>query len=680
MIERHIARALRAWLLGAPAALALACGSASAQSPAAPAASAPIPARSFYRHPDIQGARLSPYGRWLAVRTSLGGERVGIMTFDLDAKGKALETARFADADVRSLYWVNDERLVFDLVDLEGGSGDQRFDAGLYSVRPDGSGLLQLVNSYGKRYIGAPAGRLREALHSDHKLIDVPIGNGSEVIVGEYKFDGLYDLVSVLPKRLDVENLSTSSLAYGAPPNARGWWFDPKGEPRVVRSVDGPDTVISWRAPGQDEWKEIGRFKRLKEAFEPFFVDAGGVLYVTTTDGPDGTAVLRRFDFKTGKPSADKLMSTPGFDFSGWIVIDPNSGKAVGVRVETDAETTVWFDANMKALQAKVDARLPGRINRISCRRCGDRNAVVLIYSFSDQDPGRYWIYRPDGEQWQPAGATRKDIDPARMATLDFHRIKARDGMAFPVWVTTPPKSAIKRTPPPAVVLVHGGPWVRGGHWAWNDDAQFLASRGYVVIEPEYRGSMGYGEKLFRAGDKQWGTTMQDDVADAVQWAAAKGLIDPKRVCIAGASYGGYATLMSLARHPELYRCGIAWAAVTDPRLMFSFSWLSDISEEWKKYGMRELIGDPDTDAAMLKAAAPTEQAARIKAPVLLAFGETDRRVPLEHGTTMRDALRAAGNDPEWVTYPDEGHGWLRVETRVDFANRVERFLAKNLQ
>lgn len=680
MIERHIARALRAWLLGAPAALALACGSASAQSPAAPAASAPIPARSFYRHPDIQGARLSPSGRWLAVRTSLGGERVGIMTFDLDAKGKALETARFADADVRSLYWVNDERLVFDLVDLEGGSGSQRFAPGLYSVTPDGSQLLQLINSYGKRYIGAGANRMREALNANHRLLDVPIGNGNEVIVGEYIYDGLDDLVSVRPKRLDIENGSTSSLAYGAPPNARDWLFDPKGEPRAVRSVDGPNTVISWRAPGREEWVELARFAQFEEAFDPVFVDAAGVLYVTTADGPDGTNVLRRFDFKTGKPGADKLMSAPGFDFSGSIVIDPVTGKATGVRVETDAQTTVWFDPRMKALQAAVDAKLPGRINRVSCRRCSDKNAVLLVHSFSDQDPGRYWIYRPDGEQWQFVGATRKGIDPAQMATLDFHRIKARDGIEFPVWVTTPPKSALTRTPPPAVVLVHGGPWVRGGHWQWNDHAQFLASRGYVVIEPEYRGSTGFGDKLFKASFKQWGGAMQDDVADAVRWAAGKGLIDPKRVCIAGASYGGYATLMGLARYPELYRCGVAWAAVTDPRLMFSFSWLSDLPERWKKYGLRRVLGDPDADAAMLKAAAPTEQAARIKAPVLLAFGEADRRVPLEHGTTMRDALRAAGNDPEWVTYPDEGHGWLRIETRVDFANRVDRFLAKNLQ
>jgi dienelactone hydrolase len=677
MIDRHVRRLLQATALGAW--LAVSATFAQTSTPVPAPSGGRVPVESFFRHPDISSAVLSPSGRWLAVRTAHGGARVGIMTFDLQAKGKALETVRYGDADINNVYWVNDDRIVFDLVDLQGGSGDQRFAPGLYSVRPDGTELYQLIRSYGKAF-SSERGRIREALNWDHGLLKVPIGNGNEVIVGEYVRDGLGDLVSVRAKRLNVENGSTSSLSFGAPPNARSWWFDPAGEPRVVVAADGGFRTIHWRAPGQDGWVQLARFENLNMGFYPFFVDAAGVLYVTTADGPAGTDVLRRFDFKTGKPSADKLASTPGFDFRGGIVTDPLSGKAVGVRVETDAETTAWFDPRMKALQAAVDAKLQGHVNRISCRRCNEKDAVVLVHSFSDQDPGRYWIYRPDGESWQFAGATRKDIDPTQMATLDFHRIKTRDGADLPVWVTTPAKSVAAATPPAAVVLVHGGPWLRGGHWRWDDDAQFLASRGYVVVEPEFRGGTGFGDAHFRAGWKQWGGLMQDDVADAVKWAAGKGLIDPKRVCIAGASYGGYATLMGLIKHPELYRCGIAWVAVTDPRLLFAFSWLSDMSEEAKKYDLRTLIGDPDKDAAMLRAAAPVELAGRIKAPVMLAFGGVDQRVPLEHGTLMRDALRAAGNVPEWVVYPEEGHGWLRIESRVDFANRAERFLAKYLK
>jgi dipeptidyl aminopeptidase/acylaminoacyl peptidase len=173
---------------------------------------------------------------------------------------------------------------------------------------------------------------------------------------------------------------------------------------------------------------------------------------------------------------------------------------------------------------------------------------------------------------------------------------------------------------------------------------------------------------------------MQDDVDDALDWVVGQGWVDAKHVCIAGASYGGYATLMGLIRTPERYRCGVAWAAVTDPRLLFEGFWRSEISEEARLYGLPVLIGDPKEDAAALAAVSPVEQASRIKAPLLLAFGGLDRRVPLEHGTRLRSALRAAGQDPQWVVYDDEGHGWLKPENRVDFARRMEAFLAKYLK
>jgi dipeptidyl aminopeptidase/acylaminoacyl peptidase len=277
-------------------------------------------------------------------------------------------------------------------------------------------------------------------------------------------------------------------------------------------------------------------------------------------------------------------------------------------------------------------------------------------------------------------GAVRKDVDPARQATLDFHRIKTRDGRDMPVWVTLPAKHAPGAPGArAAIVLVHGGPWIRGGQWRWDAQAQFLAARGYVVIEPEFRGSTGFGRAHFEAGWKQWGGTMQDDVADAVQWAGSNKLIDPKRVCIAGASYGGYATLMGLVRHPELYRCGVAWVAVTDPRLLSEVDWINDIGKDGRQYQLPILLGDLQADAEMLKRVAPLERAGDIKAPLLMAFGRHDSRVPLYHGTRMREALKAVGREPEYIVYDDEGHGWLKVENRVDFWTRVERFLAKHL-
>jgi dipeptidyl aminopeptidase/acylaminoacyl peptidase len=222
---------------------------------------------------------------------------------------------------------------------------------------------------------------------------------------------------------------------------------------------------------------------------------------------------------------------------------------------------------------------------------------------------------------------------------------------------------------------------VRGGQWGWHPQAQFLASRGYAVLEPEYRGSTGYGFRHYRAGWKQWGRAMQDDIADGATWAIAEGIVDPRRICIAGASYGGYAALMGLINDPALYKCGINWVGVTDIKLLATGHWsfTSDMSDTYKQYGMPELVGDLVADAAQLTATSPLAQAARIKQPLLLAYGAADRRVPLYHGTQFYEAVKRTNADVEWVVYADEGHGWTVPKNRIDFWSRVEKFLDKNI-
>lgn len=207
---------------------------------------------------------------------------------------------------------------------------------------------------------------------------------------------------------------------------------------------------------------------------------------------------------------------------------------------------------------------------------------------------------------------------------------------------------------------------------------QFLASRGYAVLQPVFRGSTGFGAQHFKAGMKQWGLAMQNDVADGARWVIAQGFADPKRICIARPSYGGYAASMALVNDSDLFRCGVSWVGVTDPQLLFSVSW-SDITNESKKYGMTRLVGDPVADAALLKAVSPLEQAARIKRPLLLAYGAWDVRVPIIHGEKLRDALKPHNSKVEWLVHENEGHGWARPENRIDFWTRVEKFLAREL-
>jgi dipeptidyl aminopeptidase/acylaminoacyl peptidase len=303
----------------------------------------------------------------------------------------------------------------------------------------------------------------------------------------------------------------------------------------------------------------------------------------------------------------------------------------------------------------------------------------VLVSSYSDVQPLVYLAFNTETGKLVKIGASHDGIRADQMGRQELVRYKARDGLSIPAWITYPRGAARKNLP--MVVLVHGGPFVRGGEWGWNADAQFLASRGYLVMEPEFRGSTGYGWAHYHAGWKQWGLKMQDDVADGARWATAQGLADGTRICIAGASYGGYATLMGLVNDPGLYKCGVNWAGVTDIKLMYTGSWSaeSDASEGWKSHGMPRLVGDLHKDAAQLEATSPLAQAARIKQPLLLAYGGDDRRVPIYHGDKFRAAVQAGNPNVEWILYPTEGHGWRLPENRIDFWTRVERFLDKHI-
>jgi acetyl esterase/lipase len=662
-------------------------------------AATPPPAADFFKLPDTAWAQLSPSGQRLAMTKRIGNGRYGLVVVDLAPGGKAAGVAKFDSTDIVQVQWVGNDWLIFSAVDFKQGSAeDRRTGRGLYAVNANGTGLRRLISRHGAdvdRY-----GNISKfgALDWWHELLHVPSGPDAppdEVVVAEYFLARDGTVQNTKPFWLNVRNGFQREMSLDAPANAVRWWFDRAGDARAVKTQKGNVVTYQWRAPGAKGWRVLNTGDALSTPFQPFAVDDHGGLYVThapRSDNKDGTDVLTTFDFAQGAPATKPLVSTPGFDFDGDIVLGAD-GRLVGVRAEVDAATTVWFNSGMQQMQKLVDTLLPDRVNELTCRRCTSGERVLLVHSHSDIQPGEYWIGRPTNTaitsdsdvmnpanwHWARVGATQPQIKPLQMAGVSMQRIKARDGHELPLWAHVPagyvPGKAL-----PTVVLVHGGPWVRGGRWEWEPMAQFLASRGYLVISPEFRGSTGYGQAHFRAGWKEWGQAMQDDVADALLWAQAKGLAD-KRVCIAGASYGGYATLMGLVRHPELYRCGVAWVAVTDPLLYLEGAWgvEDDISDTGRRYELTDMVGDATKDRAALLAVSPVAQAARIRAPVLLAVGESDLRVPLAHGKRLRDAMTKAGNAPVWVSYPDEGHSWRLEATHTDFAQRVEAFLAKHL-
>jgi dipeptidyl aminopeptidase/acylaminoacyl peptidase len=408
--------------------------------------------------------------------------------------------------------------------------------------------------------------------------------------------------------------------------------------------------------------------------------DDQGRIYVSVAQ--PGGDVLKRLDPVRKVPEDQPLLTAPGFDFQGHLIRDPDGGPLLGVRATADAETTAWFEPTLAAVQKAIDTRLPDRVNRLVCRNCRRADRIVLVISYADRHPGELWLWRGEPDKpsaWRRIGVKRPAIDPNRMATVDLMRFKARDGREIPLWVTLPAEPSAAG-PAPAVLLAHGGPWMRGGQWQWDPLAQFIASRGYVVLMPEFRGSMGYGDAHFRAGFKQWGRAMQDDLADAVAWAVARKLVDPARVCIGGGSYGGYAALMGLVKQADVFRCGAAFAAVTEPFWLLREGSPDIRSNQVSAYTMPQMLGDSMADRDLLREASPLQHAARIRGPLLLGWGEEDRRVPPEHSQRMSAALKNAGIAHEAVSYEGEGHSWLKTATWVDFAGRLEKLLARELR
>jgi dipeptidyl aminopeptidase/acylaminoacyl peptidase len=259
------------------------------------------------------------------------------------------------------------------------------------------------------------------------------------------------------------------------------------------------------------------------------------------------------------------------------------------------------------------------------------------------------------------------------MRPMQTVRYRSLDGTEIPAYLTLPADGARNS---PAVVLVHGGPVVRD-RWAWNPEVQMLASRGYAVLQPQFRGSAGFGRKFEIAGYREWGRAMQDDVTAGAQWLAEQGIADPRRMCIYGGSYGGYATLWALVKTPRLFRCGASIAGISDLGLFLAGDTDIGKRETGRLYLLRT-VGNAQEDAARLDEVSPLRHAGAIEVPVLLAHGNLDRRVPIIHSERMLEALKASGKQVEWLLLRGEQHGFAHPENRELFYNALFAFLARN--
>ncbi|MEP7062725.1 MAG: prolyl oligopeptidase family serine peptidase [Betaproteobacteria bacterium] len=615
--------------------------------------------KPYFRNPDFRQVALSPSGKYLAALVPSTEGRIGIAVMSIANRDPKV-VAVVDGYDIANFSWVNDNRLVYSVYDAQSGLGEQH-GGGLFSVDREGRSTRLLAPTYKmQRDSGVMVARgmfLLRTLNdgSDDILVNVPAPRaGTDVY------------------RVNTETGRKTLESLDKPGNVMRWVADEGG--RLRGAVTDEKSLITrswWRPPGSEAWVLIGEYGLRDAQTLPVAFDGDGGMIVASNVGRD-TFALYRWDPVKKAPGIE-LAAYPRADFAAGIIYDRQKKKVVGMRYDVERAGTAWFDDDWARIQAAVDKALPDTANWIA--RGDDQN--YLVTSFSDSSPSTWYLLDAAAGKLEYLGAMRKDVDASKMPLRKAVRYPARDGLEIPAFLTLPRGGAAKNLP--LIMLVHGGPFMRGTHWQWNPEAAYLATMGYAVLEPEYRGSEGWGKKLFEAGWKQWGRAMQDDLNDGMDWLAKQGTIDPKRACIVGASYGGYAVMEGLSRDPDRWRCGVNYVGVSDIGLMFSVTWSDFSDSDYIKYAAKEMMGDPDTDAAMLKAVSPLENASRIKAPVLMAYGGSDRRVPIVHGERMRDALQKNGTPVEWVVYQEEGHGFLLEKNRFDFYGRMGDFLAKYL-
>ena len=667
------------------AVLTLAISAAFAQTPPTPTqlpgvrvtGQAMAPLADYLKLPQYANPNLSPDGRFLLVSVPVNG-RLNLAVVDMQTR-KGTAITNFRDLDVIETHWVGSERIVFSLGQANSPTGPGQFDGGgLFVVSKDGGDARQL----------APLVRESRARNQIHRQIDflrtIP-GNTNEILVtANLRSQDAEDVY-----RMDLRNGRTTLITSERPAYANDWILDNKGVPRVVRSWV-KDTYISpifYRAAEGAPWVEIARIDRLKgEAIVPLgFMADNKTLMVAANPGRDTMAVYT-FDPETrrlGELLAQHERFDMGADVSGnsvpGVITQPETDKLIGYVVNADRPITAWADEKEARTQATVDRALPGMRNTF--RRFPD-SSRLLITSYSDVQPQTFYILDEDKRTLEELFVSRPWLTKERLVEMRPFLLKTRDGLEIPSYYFLP-KGTKVGDKLPTVVHIHGGPAVRADSWARGFgylEAQVLASRGYAVILPNFRITPGFGAKIYRSGFGTIGRQMSEDHEDAVKWAIDQGIADPNRICISGASYGGYAVLRALAKTPDMFKCGVAGLVVSDLEMQIT-STAGDMAyspaavEFW-----HSIIGKDASGRTAFAENSPVNMADRIKAPVFMYAGADDIRTPLEQTNAMARALSRAGNPPKTVMIKkEEGHGFGRLENNVDLYTEMLKFLEQSI-
>ncbi|MCD4745302.1 MAG: S9 family peptidase [Bacteroidales bacterium] len=603
-----------------------------------------IPLEDFFKNPEKTAYQISPDGKYYSYMGPYEN-RMNIYVQEI-GKEETIRLTSETDRDIAGYFWPNNNQILF----LKDNGGDENYK--LYGVNIDGSDLKCFTDYEDVRT----------------KIIDELEDIPNEVIIGMNKRNPqAFD-----PYRLNIETGEMEMIAEN-PGNIQGWMFDHNGKLRIAYAItDGVNTSLLYRETEKDEWETV-LTTNFKETMAPYFFTFDNKnVYGVSNLGRDKTAIVK-FDIAKGK-EIEVLYENSDYDVEG-LYYSRKRKVLTAASYTSSKRERHFFDDETQKLFENLEKKLGDYELGISAYN--KEEDVFIVRTYSDRSLGAYYIYNKNTDKLDKIVDVSPWLDEDEMAKVEPIQYESRDGLTINGYLTLPKGYNLENAKNlPAIINPHGGPWYRDS-WGFNPEIQFLANRGYAVLQMNFRGSTGYGKKFWEISFKQWGLTMQDDITDGTNWLIEKGIADKDKIVIYGGSYGGYATLQGLVVEPELYAAGVDYVGVAN-----LFTFMKTIPPYWKPMldMIYEMVGDPVKDSIQLRATSPVFNADKITAPLFIAQGANDPRVNKDESDQMVEAMKKRGVDVEYLVKDDEGHGFRNEENRFDFYRAMEKFLERQLK
>jgi dipeptidyl aminopeptidase/acylaminoacyl peptidase len=602
-----------------------------------------IPLEDFFRNPEKTAYQISPGGTYFSFKAPYQ-DRMNIFIQQIGADSVIRLTSE-TDRDIMAYFWPNDSHILY----LKDQGGDENFR--LYGVSTDGSDPVCYTDFEGVRT----------------DIIDDLPEFPDMVIIGMNKRNPqVFD-----PYRLNLKTGEMEMLAEN-PGHIQQWIFDHEGKLRAATAiVDGINSQVLYRETETDEFVPV-LTTNFKETMSPlFFTFDNQNVYAISNLGRDKTAAVI-FDIRNGKEL--EVLYENQLNDVDYISYSRKRKVITSANYTADKRNRHFFDEVSRTVYERLQKEL-GQYE-IAITAITDEEDRLIVRTYSDKSLGAYYIFDKTADKLTKIADVSPWLDEKEMADMLPVNYTSRDGLTIHGYLTLPKGYTMETAKKlPVVVNPHGGPWARD-NWGFNPEIQFLANRGYAVFQMNFRGSTGYGKSFWEASFKKWGLEMQDDITDGTNWLIEKGIADPERLAIYGASYGGYATLMGIVKEQELYAAAVDYVGVSN-----LFTFMQTIPPYWEPYlqMMYEMVGNPVADSLQMAATSPALNADKINTPLFIAQGANDPRVNKDESDQVVAALKARGVLVEYMVKDNEGHGFYNEENRFDFYRAMEKFLSENL-